>query len=58
MASSKRRKKIDLSEAVKRMDRSLKRETGTPPRPYHSARKREEKPTIPLSRRPKGAALH
>jgi hypothetical protein len=58
MASSKRKKKIDLSEAVKRMDRSLKRETGTPPKPYHSAGKREEKPTIPIARRPKDASLH
>jgi hypothetical protein len=58
MASSKRKKKIDLSEAVKRMDTSLKRETGTPPRPYHSAPKREEKPALSISRRPKGASLH
>jgi hypothetical protein len=58
MASIKRRKKIDLSEAVRRMDKSLKRQTGSPPRPYHPSRKREEKPAIPLSRRPEGASLH
>jgi hypothetical protein len=59
MAASKAKKKLDLSEAVKRMDSSLKRETGTPPKPYHAARQRKEgKPPIPLSRRPKGASLH
>jgi len=34
MGSSKPRSRIDLPEAVKRMDKALKRATGTPPRPY------------------------
>lgn len=38
MAFSKPRSRIDLPEAVKRMDKALKRETGTPPKPYRPAR--------------------
>ena len=42
MATSKSKRKIDFSEAVKRMHGSLKRETGTPPKPYHAARQRKQ----------------
>src|SRR5215467_12471806 len=38
MASSKSRSRIDLPQAVKRMDKALKRETGTPPRPHRPQR--------------------
>jgi hypothetical protein len=33
-------KRIDLPEAVKRADKALKRETGTPPKPYRPAREK------------------
>jgi hypothetical protein len=61
VASSKPKPKakIDLSEAVKRMDRSIKRETGTPPKPFDSApRKPIGKASIPISRKsPKAVVL-
>jgi hypothetical protein len=44
MASPKPRSRIDLPEAVKRMDKALKRETGTPPRPYRPARDKKKRP--------------
>jgi hypothetical protein len=44
MASLKPRSRIDLSEAVKRMDKALKRETGTPPRPYRPTRDKKKRP--------------
>ena len=34
--------KIGLPEAVKRMDKALKRETGTPPKPYRPARTKKQ----------------
>lgn len=37
------KRKIDLPEAVKRMHKALKRETGTPPKPYQPARVRKKR---------------
>jgi hypothetical protein len=34
--------KIGLPEAVKRMDKALKRETGTPPKPYRPMRTKKQ----------------
>jgi len=44
MGSSKPRSRIDLPEAVKRMDKALKRATGTPSRPYRPARDKRKEP--------------
>jgi hypothetical protein len=44
MASSKPRSRIDLPQAVKRMDKALKRETDTPPRPYRPAHDKKKRP--------------
>ena len=40
--SPKSNDKIGLPEAVKRMDKALKRETGTPPKPYRTTRTKKQ----------------
>ena len=45
--TAKVKRKIDLPEAVKRADKALKRETGTPPKPYRPA---SEKTAAPAPR--------
>jgi len=44
MGSSKPRSRIDLAQAVERMDKARKRETGTPPKPYRPPRHRKKRP--------------
>ena len=45
-----RSKRIALPEAVKRMDKALKRDTGTPPKPYQPARKKKDALQIPAAK--------
>jgi hypothetical protein len=42
---------IDLAEAVKRADKAIKRETGSPPKPYREARPAKRKPKAKGARR-------
>ena len=51
MATSKPRSRIDLPQAVKRMDKALKRETGTPPRPYRPRRDKKKRSAIRQQKR-------
>ena len=46
MASSKPRSRIDLPQAVKRMDKALKRETGTPPGHRSARDKKKRAPSV------------
>jgi hypothetical protein len=50
MASSKPRSRIDLPEAVKRMDKALERQTGTPPRPYRPEGDKKKRPPTATKR--------
>jgi hypothetical protein len=44
MGSSKARSRIDLAQAVERMDKARKREPGTPPKPYRPPRDAKKRP--------------